>query len=335
MGNEKRILLDAAVERMESGLLHICWESAEVVDVLVYAGTNPQFIDRSMPVARSKDGCAQISSLDSDQRYYFEIAAGDERLMAAERRVHMQGAVNFRDLGGYETIDGRRVKWGRVFRADGLARLTDRDLYLMEQLGIQRVYDFRTESELAGSPDRLPADGAVSHIHLPVTHGNFDFADAIKRLQKGDHDWLTPDFMINGYIGNLEDFAQCWATVIRDLAGAEKEAVVFHCTGGKDRTGTCAALILMALGVSGQTVIDDHQLSNIYIARLLPLLYKRMEEAGIDPDRLFPYLTAPRQCIVAVINYIIDTYGSAANYLVRKAGLKAAIIDELQQSLLE
>lgn len=335
MNKQGKILLDAAVQRLDENSVHICWQTTENADISVYAGIRPEAIDRSKPVARSKDGCVQVSGLDPDQRYYFELDAGSHRLVTAVRRVNLDGAVNFRDIGGYETTDGRRVKWGRAFRADGLSRLTDPDLDLLGRMGIQRVYDFRTTTEMAGSPDRLPEHGQIAHIHLPVTHGNFDFAEAIRLLQNGEDDWLTPDFMINGYIGNLEQFAHCWAAVIRDLAENRHAPVVFHCTGGKDRTGTCAALILLALGVAEETVIDDHQLSNIYIAELLPRLYRRMERAGIDPDRLFPYLTAPRQCIVGVIDYLTDTYGTAEDYLVGKAGLRPAVIDAMRRNLLE
>ncbi|MBS0014323.1 MAG: tyrosine-protein phosphatase [Desulfobacterales bacterium] len=335
MSQPGRILLDAAVQQLDENSVRICWETACDADVWVYAGPHPDAIDRSAPVARSKDGCVELHGLNFRQRHYFGLEAGGHRLITAARRVQLDGTVNFRDMGGYATADGRRVKWGRAFRADGLSRLTDRDLDFLVWMGIRRVYDFRTASEMAEAPDRLPEGGQIGHIHLPVTHGNFDFAEAVRLLQKGDNAWLTPDFMINGYIGNLEQFAHCWAAVIRDLAESRNGPLVFHCTGGKDRTGTCAALILLALGVAEETVIDDHQLSNIYIADLLPRLYRRMERAGIDPDRLFPYLTAPRHCIVAVIDYLMDTYGTAADYLVEKAGLQPAVIDQMRENLLE
>ncbi|MFO7860113.1 MAG: tyrosine-protein phosphatase [Desulfosalsimonas sp.] len=176
----------------------------ENADISVYAGTHPEAIDRSESVVRSKDGCAQVSGLDPDLRYYFELDAGNHRMITAARRVHLDGAVNFRDIGGYETTDGQRVKWGRAFRADGLSRLTDPDLDLLGRMGIQRVYDFRTTTEMAGSPDRL-----------------------------------------------------------------------------------------------------------------------------------FPYLTAPRQCIVGVIDYLTDTYGTAVDYLVGKAGLRPAVIDQMRKNMLE
>ncbi|MFP4193473.1 MAG: tyrosine-protein phosphatase [Desulfobacterales bacterium] len=332
----EKFLLDAAAERMDEHTVRICWESADDAEVTVYASENPDVFDKSLQVARSDDGCAEISGLDPLARHYFFLETRGESMLVAERRVWMDGTVNFRDLGGYKTADGVRVKWGRVFRADGLSRLSGRDIERLKNMGIKKVYDFRTTSEAEGAFDRLPEDGSAAYIHMPVSHGKFDFAEAMERLQNGDTEWLTSDFMVKGYINNLEKYPETWAAVIRELAQPEREdPVVFHCTGGKDRTGTCAALILLVLGVPEETVINDHQLSNIYIARLLPRLYRQMERAGVDPDMLFPYLTAPRECILAVVDYIIENYGTARDYLVEKAGIEADELERLRFNLLE
>ncbi|MFW6011253.1 MAG: tyrosine-protein phosphatase [Desulfosalsimonas sp.] len=333
---KQRILLDAAAERMDEKTVRICWQSAENAEVTVYASESPGFFDRTKQVGRSSDGCVQVNGLDPLARHYFFLETQGDCMVVAERRVWMDGSVNFRDLGGYKTAEGLRVKWGRVFRADGLSRLSDRDLKRLNNMGISRVYDFRTASEMEGAFDRLPEDGSITHIHLPVSHGRFDFAEAMERLKNGDTEWLTADFMVKGYIRNLENYPETWASVIRDLAWPDGgESSVFHCTGGKDRTGTCAALILLALGVPEETVIDDHQLSNIYIARLLPRLYRQMERAGVDPEALFPYLTAPRQCIVAVVDYILENYGTALDYLIKRAGIKDEELAFFRLNLLE
>ena len=132
---------------------------------------------------------------------------------ASERLVPMEGAVNFRDIGGYQATDGRLVKWGRVDRSDGLARLTSKDHETLHRIGLGRVFDFRTPAEVSASPDLLPEDGAIAYVNLPVRHGAIDFTVAMKRLQKGDVAWMTPDFMVNGYIRNLEEYGQVWGQV--------------------------------------------------------------------------------------------------------------------------
>lgn len=254
---------------------------------------------------------------------------------AGDRRVHMEGAVNFRDIGGYRTADGREVRQGLVYRSDGLSRLTPVDHETLRRIGLRGVFDFRTPAEVAASPDNLPADAGIAYMNLPVRHGAIDFTVAMKRLKKGDVSWLTPDFMVDGYIRDLEEYPDVWGRVVHYLAdAADGHATLFHCTGGKDRTGTCAALILLALGVDEGTVVLDHQLSNDYIAHLLPDIYRLIASYGVDPDLLVPYFTAPREGIETVLNHIRDVYGSAAEYLSERAGVKKQTQELLKEKLL-
>lgn len=255
--------------------------------------------------------------------------------MVSERRVDLEGAVNFRDLGGYETIDGRRIRWGRVFRSDSLSKLTEKDRLRVEHLGLRLVIDFRTPNEVKQSPDRLPESRSLSYLNLPITHGEFDFVGAVERIKKGDDTWLTPGFMVSGYIQNVDEFPHIWGEVIRRLTRAENRPLLFHCTGGKDRAGTCAALILLALGVPDETVIEDHQLSNRLIADLIQKVYKRIATYGVDPQKLSPYFTAPRECIVSLLGHLREIYGSPEGYLKTAAGLTDEILALLKEELLE
>ena len=257
------------------------------------------------------------------------VPDGGTGIITAERQVPLEGAVNFRDLGGYRSSDGLRVKWGRVFRSDGLARLTTTDQAILRQIGIRLVCDFRTPGEVEKSPDRLP-DGA-RWLHLPIVHGEFDSIAALERMGRGDISWLTDDFMVNGYIRNIDEIAETWGTVLNHLSRPEGRPMVFHCTGGKDRAGVCAALILLALDVPEETVIYDHGLSNIYIAKLLDKIYEYIRYIGIDPEKVAPYFTAPRECIVSMLNHLHQTYGSATNYLNTRAGVSQETLALLKQ----
>ena len=83
-----------------------------------------------------------------------------------QRRIHFEGAVNFRDLGGYPASDGRRTRWGLVYRADNLAGLTDADLVRLEVLGLRTLIDFRLPTERQMSPDRLPRGSSIRKVEL-------------------------------------------------------------------------------------------------------------------------------------------------------------------------
>jgi protein-tyrosine phosphatase len=324
------------VQRIDSSTVELCWQPKDrKPTVAMCSGLRQKDRMQKVPVDESSIGCVKITGLDPASRHYFHVRDEDgNRFMTAERRVPLEGAVNFRDIGGYKTIDGREVKWGKVFRSDGLARLTEQDHQTMMQMGIERVFDFRTKAEVAEAPDKLPEDGSIVHVNLPVTHGKFDFVDAMARLKKGDSSWLTPDFMVNGYIRNIEDYAEVWGEVINCVADPKGPAILFHCTGGKDRTGTCAALILLMLGVDEETVVKDHQLSNTYIAGMLSGINKLIASYGVDPDKLVPYLTAPLDCIHALIDHIRNNYGSASDYLTKKAGVKKETQELLKEKLL-
>ncbi|MFZ5572055.1 MAG: tyrosine-protein phosphatase [Thermodesulfobacteriota bacterium] len=250
-----------------------------------------------------------------------------------ERRIRLDGAVNFRDLGGYETTDGRQTRWGMMFRSDSLAKLTENDLSTISRIGIRQVCDFRSPAEVEKAPDRLPENG-VAYLHLPVVSSDFDTVTALERLKKGDTGWLTPTFMIDGYRKNIDTYAGIWGTVVNKLARPESRPLLFHCTAGKDRTGVCAALILSLLRVPEETIIEDHALSNRYFAETVVSINQYLQTLGIDPDIVAPYLTAPKEAIVFILDYIRKQFGDAAGYLRQKGGVSREAITTLTTALL-
>ena len=146
---------------------------------------------------------------------------------------------------------------------------------------------------------------------------------------------MTEEFIVKGYIKNIDNFAPVWSKFFNNLSDASKRPLVFHCTGGKDRAGIVAALILLTLGVPEQTVVEDHGLSNIYIAAVLERIYDTIRSHGVDPQQVAPYFTAPKNAILAAIRHLRQTYGSAAEYLINKAGVGRKLIGRLQEDLLE
>lgn len=335
--NETRVG-DVLLVRTGDDSVTISWEPAgQDTEVVVYQGEKPDSFDRQVPVA-SETGTTEvnISGLDPGTRYYFEVVFSEgKKTLISERRVQLEGGVNFRDLGGYQTIDGRRVKWGQLFRSDNLGRLTDRDVNYLQKMGIRLVCDFRTPAEIKKLPDRYPTDKHGQSLHLPIQHGESDPANTFDRIKNGDIDWMTEEFMINGYIKNIEEFAGLWSKFFKALADPSNRPLVFHCTGGKDRAGVAAALILLALGVPAETVIRDHGLSNIYIAVVLERIYSEIRAMGVDPERISAYFTAPRNAVVAALNHLEKDYGSATTYLVDKAGIEVNLLTRLKEDLLE
>ena len=331
-------LKQVKLNRTGNDAVEISWNFAEKPrTVAIFAGEAPDRIDRRIPVAAVKrKSTVVITGLNPDVRHYFAVVPDPgAKIVIAERRVALEGSVNFRDLGGYETADGHRVKWGRVFRSDNLGRISDRDVCFLQRMGIRLVCDFRTPAEAKKLPDRFPRGTESRHLALPIRHGEFDPADTFERIKKGDIAWMTEQYMVEGYIKNIDNFAPVWSTLVTSLADGSNRPLVFHCTGGKDRAGMGAALILLSLGVPEQTVVRDHGLSNQYIAPVLERIYDQIRSHGVDPQQVAPYFTAPKPAIVAAVRHLRQTYGSATDYLVDKAGVDAKIIEQLKKDLLE
>jgi protein-tyrosine phosphatase len=251
------------------------------------------------------------------------------------RRIALEGAPNFRDLGGYRTNSTRRLKWGCVFRSGHLALLTQNDQQTLINLGIRSICDFRSEQETKRQPNQLPHSADIQSLHLPIVSSVIEPTQAIARVMKGDISWFTPDFMIKSYLEKIDRFHGVWYLFFKTLSQASARPLVFHCTAGKDRTGVCAALILLSLGVSENQVIDDHALSNVYNADGIHKIELTLSKVGIDPNDLRDYITAPKSAITATIEHIHKQFGSTQNYLIQKAGVKPDWLDTLAQELTE
>ena len=213
--------------------------------------------------------------------------------------------------------------------------MTENDRQILNELDIRTIYDFRSPEEVALRPNRLPQKPSPRYLHLPIVTQSMEPTEAAARIMKGDTRWFTPDFMAKAYIEIIDAFPDTWHHFFQRLAQSSSRPLLFHCTAGKDRTGVCAALILLNLGVSEKWVIHDHALSNRYNAEQIQTIRDNLRKVGVDPETLMDYLTAPTTAIVAVIEHIKETYGSARDYLIQKADVKGAWMDVLEKEMLE
>jgi protein-tyrosine phosphatase len=263
------------------------------------------------------------------------VSSDGGSLVVGERRPLVEGCPNLRDLGGYAATDGRRVRWGRIFRSSNLGRLSDKGLSQIRRLGVRLVCDFRTEAEVHKLPNRFPDSEAIGCVRLPVQHGDFEPTSVFDRIQKGDYDWISEHFMLQGYIDSVERHPEVWARLFKLLADPRNRPLLFHCTGGKDRTGVAAALILLALGVPEQTVVEDYGLSDEFNAPVRQKINAALQPLGVDISKVEPYFTAPKGRIREFLKYLDDRYGSAVDYLVKKAKVDEKTIALLKDHLLE
>ena len=258
----------------------------------------------------------------------------------AERLLDVPGVRNLRDVGGFATADGRRVRSGLLYRSGSLSELSPEGAERLAGLGLHTVIDLRSEPEQAHWPDRRHGLGftAVSLPTLPPfedTSGNPDSAvDAAaadaeqeagaEAVPSTSHTWLEPMYAFMGDIAGSAVVA-----CVRQLLTPGTLPALVHCAVGKDRTGVTVAVILSALGVDPTDITDDYTLSNLGLGLLgEPVHY--LDEHGVDrvshpvhPDLLALFL-----------GRTVGRYGSAAGYL-RHHGLSGAELDALRALLTE
>lgn len=331
-------LATVTVDRRNDDTIEIRWNPTPgSSSMTIYGGHSPDRIDETSPLARvNARNAVALNGLQPDRPHYFKLAAADGTTrIVGERRPAVEGAPNLRDLGGYETPAGRQVRWGQVFRSSNLARLTDRGVAYLRHMGIRKVYDLRTDAEVLKMPNRFPEPADASYHRLPIQHGDFEPTTVFDRIRKGDCEWISEEFMLEGYIESLEHYPHVWQRLFNDLTVPQNRPLLFHCTGGKDRTGTGAALMLLALGVPEAYVVRDYGLSDGYNAETRRAIYAHLRPLGVDITRVEPYFTAPESRIRALLDYLRLHYGTAVDYLVEKAGVSERAIELLRNDLLE
>ncbi|WP_022978573.1 tyrosine-protein phosphatase [Nevskia ramosa] len=244
------------------------------------------------------------------------------------RRLPLSGAVNFRDLGGYETVDGRRLRWGRVFRSDSLAELGDADLALLQSLGLRTVCDLRGEPEREHKPNRPLGATVTTHAIGFMPHGG---EELLAGARDGSIDPSEIEIRVQDiYRRFVIEQSASFARLLRLIADADSLPLVFHCTSGRDRTGFATAMLLSALGVPRTTIEADYRLSNDYRRDLT------FQLGGIVAPEVMAALTqAHPSYLTAALTTIDQHHGSAERYLREALGLDDTTRARLEALLLE
>ena len=249
---------------------------------------------------------------------------------AAGRRIALDGAHNFRDLGGYRIADGRVIRHGRLFRADGLSNLTDDDLDVIDALGIRTVIDLRSSAEL-DSRGRFPLERhpAAFH-HLPIVDATWMETDVPTFPDTAEG---AVDFLVWAYHDMLEAGADRFAHAFSVLAMAETTPAVFHCAAGKDRTGILAALILGGLGVDDEVIAADFGLTAIGMQSMRAWLEVNAPESfALMSDRPAMMFSCDPAAILRILADIRATHGSIGDYL-SSIGVGRAVLADLADQL--
>jgi protein-tyrosine phosphatase len=242
------------------------------------------------------------------------------------RDVILSSASNVRDLGGLYAGGGRRVRRGRAFRAGALHGLDPADIAKLRALGIARVFDLRSPSELARDGTGLFAGPVAEHVHVPLVQVSLNPFDP-------DVDWRGINLR-DRYLEMLQQGGSAIRAVIEALAGENAAPLVFHCSGGKDRTGVVAAIVLRAIGVPDDSIVTDYSLSERNLTAAIHEHRASIEAMGLEPEVL-AYLTgSPPERMWYTLGEIDRRWGSTVAYL-SSIGVSDDTRNRLRRNLVE
>lgn len=258
----------------------------------------------------------------------------------AHRLLNFEGIANFRDLGGYNTDDGRQVKWGVLYRTATLTHSSDADLRGIDQLGLKALIDFRSAAEKEAEPNRLPEPREFDVVEIPtLDDGNKAMVGEIMaRIESGNFDGFDADaLMLDANRQFATTFTPQFRQFIHTVLQAHGEPVAWNCSAGKDRTGFAAAILLRVLGVPQEVVMQDYLASkqNALQGRRGQMLLLRVFKGEEAADKMSTLLGVEAAWLEAAFDEIDATWGSFDNYVREGLGLTATDIAQLQAALLD
>lgn len=246
-----------------------------------------------------------------------------------KQSIPLKSVANARELGGYQTVDGRTIRNGVLLRTANLNNITDEDICkLRDDFRLSDIIDFRMKMELTGYED--PEICGVTNTHLDVIdisemslpeNQDIDInkLDLIQLVDICEQIGMLDEDMYIGFLMN-DLGKKSFSRFFRILLAADPDrAVLWHCTSGKDRTGLAAMLLLAAFGVEESVIMDDYMLTNEYNAGRIEGTKKYLGARGcnvtLQEKAALVFDAVERRFMENAISFLNGKYGSVAGYI--------------------
>jgi len=255
------------------------------------------------------------------------------------RLIEFDRVLNFRDFGGWDTMDGGKVVRGKLWRSAAFSDATEADIARLDTMDVRFLVDLRRPEERRHEPNKWPGETCRVFINDEGAEGVALPPHLAALLQSDLSASSTRNYMMSLYQEipfdpRLIRLYRDWFTEL-----AEGGAGVIHCAAGKDRTGIACALTLFALGVDEEAVFADYEFTNaaVDLEKRMPHIQARMEERlgrKLESSALRPMLGVHVDYLRNALDAIEGRYGSALDYMERELGVGAPECAVLRDKLI-
>jgi len=247
-----------------------------------------------------------------------------------KRLIDVEGAYNVRDLGGYQTADGRLTRWGVYLRADNMNDISEGGKAALLSYGLKRIIDLRQTNSVEETPNVFESSKDPEYLRINIIGDEEPpgWSDAAESLVGAEN-------LFNLYRLMLDHCQERFAEVMTKLSEPEALPAIYHCQAGTDRTGIVSAFILSLAGVARHTIVEDYALSGPHLRRRIlaeaSASGASLEElAEIRQRELHPAVGA----MDLTLDYLGEKYGGVEGYLGRN-GVSGDQLQSIRDAMVE
>ena len=263
-------------------------------------------------------------------------------IAAEERAVPLEGVLNTRDLGGLKTVDGRSVRTEQLIRSGEIDEISESSMQNLDEMGVSVIVDLRTTSEATAHPAQWPEGEGPARHNFPVMENESQMIEDMRAsIKSGTAKADETDALFAGAFGYIAtDYTDEYRDLFDVLLGQpEGEAVLYHCSGGKDRTGVATALVLSALGVTKEDIQADFMMSNTLKdadnkAEQIAAEVNAAQGTNMTAEAVWPSLGVRESYLDEFYDSVEESYGSVDGYLREGLGLTDDDLDTLRNRYL-